>query len=115
MIIKTENIFSYGTLQYESVQLSTFKRILKGKKDTLIGYQLAELKITDPDVIAISGESMHRILLYTGNNHHHVDGMVFEITEKELIQADQHEVSDYKRIKVKLASGNDAWVYVSAA
>ena len=38
--------------------------------------------------------------------------MVFEITEAELAGADAYEVSDYKRILVRLKSGVEAWVYV---
>ena len=34
------------------------------------------------------------------------------ITEAELIGADAYEVSDYKRILVRLKSGVEAWVYV---
>lgn len=112
--MKTEKIFSYGTLQYEPVQLSTFGRLLNGKKDTLTGYQLSELKITDPHVIAVSGESIHRILLNTENNDDQVEGMVFDLTTEELIQADKYEVSDYKRVSVTLSSGINAWVYVRA-
>ncbi len=35
-----ENLFSYGTLQSESVQLETFGRKLEGEPDTLPGYRL---------------------------------------------------------------------------
>lgn len=39
-----ENLFSYGTLQKEKVQLETFGRKLDGNKDTLIGYEVDEYK-----------------------------------------------------------------------
>ena len=77
-----------------------------------IEWCVKKLKITDPHVIAVSGESTHRILSYTGNDADYVEGTMFDITQAELIQADKYEVSDYKRISVKLASGIDAWVYV---
>jgi len=99
-------------LQYESVQLSTFGRKLIGKKDQLIGYQLSEIIISDPHVIAISGESIRKNLFYTGNKNDAVDGMVFDITAEELENADRYEVSDYKRILAALNSGEQAWVYV---
>lgn len=38
-------LFSYGTLQYESVQLSTFGRKLSGAADSLLGYKLEKIKI----------------------------------------------------------------------
>ena len=47
-------LFSYGTLQKEKVQLSSFGRILKGNRDTLPRYQLHQLKITDENDNLIS-------------------------------------------------------------
>ncbi|MFC3909419.1 gamma-glutamylcyclotransferase family protein [Legionella dresdenensis] len=111
--MNTEKLFSYGTLQYETVQLANFGRTLEGNKDQLPGYELAMLEITDPDVIATSGEAFHPIISYTGNSANCVDGMVFDISEEELRCADSYEVADYKRIKVMLSSGISAWVYVN--
>lgn len=111
----TEQLFSYGTLRYESVQLSTFGRLLKGRPDKLIGYHLSSITITDPKVIKTSGESIHSILIYTGNPQDEVNGTVFDISKEELLQADKYEVSDYKRVQAKLKSGSQAWVYISAA
>ena len=39
--------------------------------------------------------------------------MVFEITVEELLHADKYEPANYKRIKVKLESGKEAWIYVA--
>lgn len=106
------NLFSYGTLQYESVQFSTFGRLLTGTHDILLGYKLSTIEIIDPDVIALSGESVHKILHYTNNPDDHVEGMVFEITPEELQQSDRYEVDSYKRVLIMLQSGQDAWVYI---
>jgi hypothetical protein len=38
---------------------------------------------------------------------------VFTISKEELLLADNYETDDYKRIKVKLQSGKEAWVYVA--
>ncbi|SRR5579883_174342 len=111
----TEKLFSYGTLRYESVQLATFGRLLKGTPDILSGFNLSMLEIKDSDVIKKSGEAAHPILKYTGNQQDQVTGFVFEITSDELKQADLYEVDDYKRISVQLNSGIDAWVYVAAS
>jgi len=111
--MNTEKLFSYGTLQYETVQLANFGRKLEGNKDQLSGFELSMLEITNPEVIATSGEAFHPIITYTGNSTNCVDGMVFDINEEELRRADSYEVSDYKRIKVKLSSGISAWVYVN--
>lgn len=109
-----EKIFSYGTLQFENVQIANFGRKLNGNKDVLSKFELSTLEIKDPDVIATSGENIHPMLTYTGNPEHRVIGTVFEISVEELMQADSYEVSDYKRIKVQLDSGVFAWAYVNA-
>ena len=111
----TEKLFSYGTLRYESVQLATFGRKLKGNPDILRGFSLTMVTIKDPDVIAKSGEAAHPIITFTGNTNDQVAGYVFDISHDELAQADSYEVADYKRISVQLKSGLNAWVYVNAA
>ncbi|KTC78404.1 gamma-glutamylcyclotransferase family protein [Legionella brunensis] len=110
-----EKLFSYGTLQLESVQMATFSRLLEGRKDKLSGYKLEDLQITDPYVIKISGKAVHQILVPTNDDEDSVEGMVFELAHAELLNADEYEVKDYKRIKVRLASGVDAWVYAYQA
>lgn len=110
--MNSEKLFSYGTLQYETVQFANFGRKLEGNWDDLPGFELSMLEITDPDVIATSGETFHPIITYTGKATDRVNGMVFEISMEELKRADSYEVSDYKRIEVQLASGVSAWVYV---
>lgn len=112
--MNTEKLFSYGTLQYENVQLANFGRTLQGSPDRLPAFKLSMLEITDSAVIATSGESFHPVITYTGNPEDQVDGMVFEISSGELQRADSYEVSDYKRISVELISGISAWVYVNA-
>ena len=110
--VNTEKLFSYGTLQYETVQLANFGRKLEGRKDKLPGFVLSMLEITNRDVIATSGEAFHPIVTYTDNLSDAVDGMVFDVSLDELKRADAYEVSDYKRVAVKLDSGVAAWVYV---
>lgn len=110
--MNTEKLFSYGTLQYEAVQLTNFGRKLIGTIDTLSKFELSELKITDAGVIATRGKDVHPIVVYTGDDTDKVKGMVFDVSSDELKQADSYEVADYKRVKVKLDSGASAWVYV---
>jgi hypothetical protein len=107
-------LFSYGTLQLESVQLSSFGRTLTGNRDAMPGFKKSLVEITDPDVLAKSGERFHPIVVPTDDMGEKVDGTVFEITAAELAAADRYEVSDYKRIEVTLCSGLKAWVYVKA-
>ncbi len=49
-----EKLFSYGTLQLDSVQQANFGRLLQGASDVLIGYVLDKLEITDEEVISVS-------------------------------------------------------------
>jgi gamma-glutamylcyclotransferase (GGCT)/AIG2-like uncharacterized protein YtfP len=107
-------LFSYGTLQQPQVQLDTFGRLLEGQKDTLIGYKLGEVKITDEAVIKSSGKEYHPILIKSDFKEDTVEGTVFLITHAELEQADEYEVDDYQRVEAKLVSGKTCWIYAKA-
>lgn len=108
----TERLFSYGTLRQTNVQRATFGRLLEGAPDALVGFKQTLVEITDPDVLAESGERFHPIVARSGNPADRVAGMVFAITPAELAAADKYEVSDYERVEAELASGLRAWVYV---
>ena len=108
-----ELLFSYGTLQLDKVQLESFGRLLKGAKDSLSGYKLASIEITDKKVLEQSGQKSHPIAIRTGNLHDKIQGVVFEITPDELYKADAYEVEDYQRFLVTLDSGKSAWIYIS--
>jgi gamma-glutamylcyclotransferase (GGCT)/AIG2-like uncharacterized protein YtfP len=108
-------LFSYGTLQQENVQLSTFGRLLQGESDELPGFEQSLVRIDDPQVVATSGKTHHPNVRFNGRNDSRVSGTVFEITDAELAAADQYEQpSAYRRIAATLASGKRAWVYVDA-
>lgn len=110
---ETERLFSYGTLQTESVQLSTFGRKLDGSPDALVGYRLQMIQITDQDFVKTSGAEYHRNLEFTGNTSDFVEGTVLSVTQQELEQADAYEPDGYKRVRIQLRSGIEAWVYLS--
>jgi Gamma-glutamyl cyclotransferase, AIG2-like len=106
-------LFSYGSLQREDVQVSTFARRLKGEKAELRGFERSIVKITDPTRAAVHGSTHHANVIPTDRNDSAVDGTALEVTDDELANADRYEALDgYKRIPVVLASGRDAWVYV---
>ena len=107
-----ERLFSYGTLQTESVQLSTFGRRLDGNPDALIGYRLQMIQIKDQEFVATSGAEYHRNLEFTGNASDVVEGTALAVTEQELKQADAYEPEGYERVRVKLQSETEAWVYL---
>jgi gamma-glutamylcyclotransferase (GGCT)/AIG2-like uncharacterized protein YtfP len=110
----TINLFSYGTLQLDSVQTATFGRLLEGRDDAMPRYRKDMVEITDPEVLRASGERFHPIVVPSDDPSDAVAGKVFKITPEELAAADRYEVSDYKRIEVTLRSGTLAWVYVKA-
>jgi hypothetical protein len=104
-------IFSYGTLQKEKVQLALFGRLLHGTKDQLRGYRLTPIEITDQAALTISGQRFHTIATLSNNINDIIPGIVYLVTEEELLATDTYE-HDYKRSLVKLDSGKDAWVYL---
>ncbi|PKG43832.1 gamma-glutamylcyclotransferase family protein [Psychroflexus sp. MES1-P1E] len=105
-------LFSYGTLKLESVQLDNFGRILIGSNDILVGYEISEIEINDPRVIKSSGTNVHPIMKYTGDKKDLVEGVLFELTDEELINTDKYEVDDYKRVELTFDSGNTGYAYV---
>ena len=93
-------LFSYGSLQQQEVQLSLYKRVLKGDEDQLKGFKLAEELLYD----------QYPIIIETKDNTDLISGYVFEI--EELKFTDDYEGEHYRRIQVKLESGREAWCYV---
>ena len=108
-------LFSYGTLQHEDVQLSTFGRTLAGEKDLLLGFEPSLVKIPDPAIASRLGRTHHDNVTPTGDDWSNVQGTVFEVTDDELATADRFEAEfAYERVSAALASGKEAWVYVHA-
>ena len=108
-------LFSYGTLQQEDVQVSTFGRRFHGWTDELVGFAPALVEIEDPQIAASLGRSHHQNVEFVGDERRRVSGTAFEITDTELLQADHYELAfSYRRIEAILGSGRRAWVYVHA-
>jgi len=105
-------LFSYGTLQREDVQRSTFGRLLHGQRDELPRYEPSRVAIEDPEVVAAIGMTHHANVTFNGRDESRVPGMVFEITTAELERVESYEVRfSYRRITATLASGREAIVY----
>jgi hypothetical protein len=104
-------LFSYGTLQEDRVQVSTFGRLLQGAPDELVGFEESLMTIADPAFVAASGRAQHAIVRFNGRDDSRVRGTVFEISDAELARADQYEPAGYVRISARLVSGKHAWVY----
>jgi hypothetical protein len=109
-------LFSYGTLQHDDVQLSTFGRHLDGWSDELVGFEPSTVLIVDPEVAARVGMTHHANVRFTGNDESRVPGMVLDVSDAELASADGYEAAfAYERVAARLASGKSAWVYVHAS
>ncbi|RII95581.1 gamma-glutamylcyclotransferase [Clavibacter michiganensis] len=107
----SEVVFSFGTLQLADVQLALFGRTVDAVPDALTGFVIGELRIVDPEVIAMSGSDLHPALLL-GEDDDLVPGVALELTPGELAAADHYERVSYRRVKASLVSGRAAWVYV---
>lgn len=110
----TAPLFSYGTLQQATVQLARFGRRLTSQPDRLPGYRLGWTEIADADVVDLSGSARHPIAR-TGDPSDQLDGLVLDLTPRDLASADDYETIDYQRTWCRLDSGREAWVYVARA
>lgn len=109
----SEYIFSYGTLQKEKVQLELFGRVLTGSGDTLAGYKVSIIEIKDELFLSKGEQKFQQTVIISNDKNDSIKGMAFEITEEELQAADKYEPDNYKRVKIVLASGKEAWIYVA--
>ena len=108
-----ENLFSYGTLQKDKVQIELFGRLLHGTKDILRGYKLSSIEIRDETFLSKGEQSIQLTLVTSHDKNDSIEGTVLEVSEEELLQADRYEPDNYKRIEVTLGSGKKAWVYIA--
>lgn len=107
-------LFSYGTLQDEAVQHACFGRLLDGEADSLSGYARSWIEIFEAAAADERRGVSYPVLDPTGNAADEVRGRVFEITDADLASADAYEGAEYRRVRVRLGSGADAWVYIRA-
>ena len=98
----TEYLFTYGTLQDEMIQTTLFSRKLAGSPDILPGFRIADNKVAGAyPVIEQSADPADQVI-----------GVVYLITNNELLKTDAYEGVAYKRTKVILDSGRESWVYL---
>ncbi len=99
----TEYLFAYGTLQDETTQISLFSRVLEGVKDYLSEYKVSNEKVA----------GLYPTIIRTGSEEDRISGLLFTVSGPDLLKADAYEGDGYHRKKVALASGINAWVYMS--
>lgn len=109
-----EPLFSYGTLQDEAVQQRLFGRRLAGAPDALVGFRMDWLVERDAAAVTASGVARHPVVHETRAPQDRVPGTLLRVTPAELARADEYEADDYRRVRVTLASGENAWLYVAA-
>ena len=112
MFLLSEYLFSYGTLRQKDTQLKLFGRIVDTANDILHGYKIATIEIEDKNFLAQGEKKYQKTLISSINKNDHIKGTVLKLTRKELLITDKYEPENYKRIKVILASGKEAWVYL---
>ena len=99
-----ELLFVYGTLRDQQVQLDIIGRLVQGTPDAILGYGTSTITIEDC-VYPILVPALDGI----------VEGEVLRVSKDELDKIDVYETDDYQRVKVKLKSGTEAWVYITAS
>lgn len=88
-----DQLFTYGSLQHPEIQEKLFNRVLIGRPDTLIDYKKG--------TIEIEGKVFNIANPKTGSK---IEGIVYELDQKELERADRYEGKNYKRVRVTLLS-----------
>ncbi|MEU8580792.1 GDSL-type esterase/lipase family protein [Streptomyces abikoensis] len=109
---RPHTLFSFGTLLDEKVQKELFGRAVPTSPASLAGHTTRPIRITDESVIATSGLDVH--LTLERRIGAAVEGAVLHLTDADLAAADDYEVDDYTRRRVRLSSGEAAWAYLDA-
>jgi hypothetical protein len=90
-----------------------FGRLLNGIPDVLEHYKIVSIEINDEKFLSTGADKQQKTLAWSTDPNDVIEGMVFEISMDELMMADRYEPVNYERIKVKLRSGKDAWIYIA--
>jgi len=93
--------------------MDLFGRTLTGSADILSGYKISTIEITDKTFLSKGADKYQKTLVTSDNKSDKVSGIALEVTRSELWIADQYEPCNYKRVKVRLDSGNEAWIYIT--
>ncbi|AWG22147.1 gamma-glutamylcyclotransferase [Flavobacterium faecale] len=101
-------LFAYGSLQETDIQQNIFGRSLKGTPDSLIGYTVTKIEIEEE-----FGMASYPIITSTEKREDVIKGLLYEITDEELLMADTYEGVHYKRMEVLLESNQIAWAFTA--
>lgn len=93
-----ERLFVYGTLQDPLIQKRLLGRTLTGTPDQL------------PDFVKLTDGLPYPVALPQDGDV--IEGLLLEVTPRELARLDLYEGDGYVRVLVTLASRSEAWVYM---
>ncbi len=97
----TEKLFVYGSLRDPAVQIRVIGRVIEGVPDTLQDYGKKDIHFPEGTFPMIYPDTGHI-----------VDGLILDVTPDEIPRLDHYETDAYRRIRVTLQSGIEAWVYM---
>lgn len=110
---KKQLLFSYGTLQDQSIQMKLFGRKLQGSTDSLEGFKMEYIDLNTPDS-EWNARFVYPIAIPTNSSEDCIEGVVYEVSTDDLKIADTYEGSSYRRIEFVLKSGRTCWFYQQA-
>lgn len=93
-----ERLFVYGTLQDPLIQKRLLGRTITGHPDQL------------PDFVRVSDDLPYPVALPQDGDV--IDGLILDVTPRELARLDLYEGDGYIRVQVTLVSGTQAWAYM---
>ncbi|MBN2610300.1 MAG: gamma-glutamylcyclotransferase [Bacteroidales bacterium] len=98
-------VFAYGTLKNPEKRKSIILRETNIEEDFLTGFRVEMVKLNGIFYPAAIHEPLSR---------DKIRGATFMVSEAELEKLDVYESDAYKRIRVKLLSGKQSWLYIKA-
>ncbi|HCJ47985.1 MAG TPA: UDP-N-acetylmuramate--alanine ligase [Microbacterium sp.] len=109
---RDELLFVYGALRRPDLQLDTFGRRAAATPALLAGYRADVVGIADERFGDHEGAIVQTVLRSTGDARDKVVGEVLHLSLFELEAADEVQLATFRRTRVRLSDGKDAWVYL---
>lgn len=100
-MMTTETLFVYGSLRDAPVQMRLLGVTLEGTVAQVYGYHRHTEFGEYPVALSVPENSVSVI-----------EGMTLQVTPMQLQRLDDYEGVGYSRIKVTLADGQPAWMYI---
>ena len=107
----TTQVFSYGAFTQAHVHQAVYERRLNGRLDSLPGYRLKLIDVPEHAVGTLRVEQQPAAV--PGESDDLIAGMRYEISNAELAAVEEVNQEFFDKVWVRLASGEDAWVFVA--